>query len=130
MRALLAPALLAVAAALPAAPAGAAAPPVPTCATFLAAAASGASSSCYTEGLPPMGNNSFGAYRTVYVVVAGGAVQATLSCSGGGPSGSATVTSTASFGGWGGGVCTLTLTALQAGTSAVATSIGTYVYYG
>jgi hypothetical protein len=100
--------------------------PVADCATFLANAAAGTSASCATQGLPPLGSNTFGAYRTVYVAVASGSVRATLACDTPGLGGTTTVTSTARLGGWGGGYCTVTLVALAGGTSAAATSLGTY----
>lgn len=105
----------------------AAATPLPDCVVVLGDAASGAAGSCDTYGPPPMANTTFGAYRTVHVVVTSGAVAATIACAGAGPDHSVPVTTSATFGGWGGsGACTLTLTALESGTTAAGWSHGFY----
>ena len=102
----------------------------PDCATTLADVASGMSSSCGTQGPPPVACNGCGVRRTVDVVVTAGSVDATLLCDGltyrthvDGPG-------TGSTGAWGGLNCTLTLTATADGTVAAATSTASYVFIG
>ena len=129
-RRLAAPAALAAglfAAAVAAVPAHASAVLSPDCATTLRNAAAGMSSSCTTQGPPPVECNGCGVRRSVEVVVATGRADATLVCDGltyrthvDGPG-------TGSTGAWGGQNCTLTLTATANGTIAAATSTASYV---
>jgi len=101
----------------------------PYCATNLHNAAAGASASCATQGPPPVECVNCGVVRTVDIVVAKGAVDATLFCDNG------LINTTTHVDGpgrgqisvWGGYNCTTTLTATADGTTAVATSTGSYV---
>ena len=102
----------------------------PDCATTLQNAAGGTSSSCGTQGPPPVACSGCGVRRTVDVVVTAGGVDATLVCDGltyrthvDGPGKGST-------GAWGGLNCTLTLTATVDGTIAAATSTASYVIIG
>ena len=101
--------------------------PLLDCAVTLVNAAAGASTWCATSALPPMGNNTFGPYRTVWVLAETGSARADLSC----PYATIAVAATAPAfedgGAWGGEPCRLTLTALTNGTTAQAASIGSYV---
>jgi hypothetical protein len=102
----------------------------PYCATALANAGESDSSSCTTQGPAPVACRGCGVRRTVDVVVATGAVAATLTCDGAvvyGPVPVAGPAGHAEFGVWGGYDCALRLTSTQAGTSAVGTSSGSYV---
>lgn len=99
----------------------------PVCHAALLNAATGAATTCLTQGPPPLGNRNVGAYRTVYVTVVSGSVHAALRC-GELLTAERTVTSTAMLGGWSGGQdCVVTLTALADGTAANAVSVGSYV---
>ena len=107
-------------------PAHASAVLTPYCATSLHNAATGASATCFTQGPPPVECSSCGVRRTVDIVVATGAVDATLVCDGltykthvDGPG-------TGSVGTWGGQNCSATLTATADGTTAAATSTASY----
>lgn len=113
----------------PAIPSQAAAPPTvsPDCATTLANAAAGASSSCTTQGPPPVECSTCGVRRTVDIVVATGSVDATLICDGFSYSTHVDGPGTGTIGIWGGQNCTATLTATADGTSAAATSTASYV---
>ena len=113
-----------------AAPSYAATSPVgglPDCATALTGGAAGASSSCSTQGPPPVACNSCGVFRTVDVVVTVGAADATLVCDGRSYATHVAGPGTGTIGIWGGLSCTLRLTATADGTVAAATSTASYV---
>jgi hypothetical protein len=99
----------------------------PECATALHNAAAGISSSCSTQGPPPVACNSCGVRRTVDVVVTAGATDVTLVCDGLTYKTHVEGPGTGSTGAWGGLNCTLTLTATVDGTIAAATSTASYV---
>lgn len=103
----------------------------PYCVAKLPAASAGDTSSCHTEGPPPLGCVQCGQVRNVYVVVASGAVDATLAC---GLYFSTTwhvdasqVADTLTIQG-GGQTCTVTLVATSDLTNAVAVSEGHYTF--
>jgi hypothetical protein len=118
-------AVSATATALPAhaAPIGA----LPDCATALENAATGVSSSCITQGPPPVECLGCGVRRTVNVVVVKGGADARLVCDGLTYTTHVDGPGTGSTGAWGGLNCTLTLTATADGTVAAATSTASYV---
>ena len=99
----------------------------PDCATTLHNAATGVSSSCSTQGPPPVACNSCGVRRTVNIVVTKGGVDATLVCDGLTYATHVDGPETGSIGAWGGLNCTATLTATADGTVAAATSTASYV---
>jgi hypothetical protein len=99
----------------------------PDCATTLQNAAAGFSSSCATQGPPPVECNGCGVRRSVEVVVTKGSADATLVCDGLTYSTHVDGPGTGSTGAWGGQNCTLTLTATADGTIAAATSTASYV---
>ena len=99
----------------------------PDCATTLQNAAAGVSSSCATQGPPPVACNGCGVRRSVEVVVAKGSAVATLVCDGLTYTTRVDGPGTGSTGAWGGQNCTLTLTATADGTIAAATSSASYV---
>ncbi len=115
-----------VAATATAVPAQAATVLSPDCATTLRNAAAGTSSSCATQGPPPVACNSCGVLRTVEVVVTSGRAGATLVCDGLAYATHVDGPGTGSIGAWGGQNCTLTLTATADGTIAAATSTANY----
>ena len=100
----------------------------PDCATTLRNAAFGTSSSCATQGPPPVACNGCGVRRTVNVAVTTGGVDATLVCDGLSYATHVDGPGTGSIGTWGGINCTLTLTATADGTTAAATSTASYVF--
>jgi hypothetical protein len=100
---------------------------LPDCATALPGGATGASSSCTTQGPPPVACNSCGVRRTVDVVVTAGRADATLVCDGLTYATHVDGPGTGSVGAWGGQNCTLRLTATADGTIATATSTASYV---
>ena len=100
----------------------------PDCATALQNAAAGISSSCSTQGPPPVACNGCGVRRSVEVVVAKGSADATLVCDGLTYATHVEGPGTGSTGAWGGQNCTLTLTATSDGTIAAATSTASYVF--
>ena len=111
-------------------PAQATAPAVvlaPDCATALHNAAFGTSSSCSTQGPPPVACYGCGVRRSVEVVVTTGSVDASLLCDGLTYATHVDGPGTGSTGAWGGQNCTLTLTATADGTTAAATSTASYV---
>jgi hypothetical protein len=118
-------ALFAVAA--PAAPSYASAVLSPDCATTLQNAAAGISSSCATQGPPPVACNGCGVRRSVEVAVTKGSADATLVCDGLTYATHVDGPGTGSTGAWGGQNCTLRLTATADGTIAAATSTASYV---
>src|SRR6476469_3814654 len=63
-------------------PSQASAVAIPDCATTLHNAATGVSSSCATQGPPPVACNSCGVRRTVDIVVTKGGADVTLVCDG------------------------------------------------
>lgn len=100
----------------------------PDCATSLQNAAAGVSSSCATQGPPPVACMGCGVRRSVEVVVTKGSADVKLVCDGltyaihvDGPG-------TGTTGAWGGQNCTLTLTSTADGTTAAATSTASYVF--
>ena len=99
----------------------------PDCATALHNAAAGTSSSCATQGPPPVACNGCGVRRSVEVVVTTGSVDATLVCDGLTYATHVDGPGTGSTGAWGGQNCMLTLTATADGTTAAATSTASYV---
>ena len=99
----------------------------PDCATALRNVATGVSSSCSTQGPPPVACVGCGVRRTVQVVVATGKADATLVCDGLTYTTHVDGPGTGSTGAWGGQSCTLTLTATADGTIAAATSTASYV---
>jgi hypothetical protein len=99
----------------------------PDCATTLQNAAAGISSSCTTQGPPPVACMGCGVRRSVEVVVAKGSADATLVCDGLTYATHVDGPGTGSTGAWGGQNCTLTLTATADGTIAAATSTASYV---
>lgn len=99
----------------------------PDCATTLQNAATGISSSCATQGPPPVACNSCGVRRSVEVVVTAGRADATLVCDGLTYATHVDGPGTGTTGAWGGQNCTLTLTATADGTIAAATSTASYV---
>lgn len=99
----------------------------PYCATTLHNAAAGTSSSCATQGPPPVACNTCGVWRSVEVVVSTGSADATLVCDGLTHTTHVDGPGTGSTGAWGGQNCTLTLTATADGTIAAATSTASYV---
>jgi hypothetical protein len=111
-------------------PAHAAAALSPDCATTLQYAAAGISSSCATQGPPPVACNGCGVRRSVEVVVTTGRADATLVCDGLTYATHVDGPGTGSTGAWGGQNCTLTLTATADGTIAAATSTASYVIAG
>jgi hypothetical protein len=119
------PLLLVPALALVAVPAHAA-DPLQVCTTNLRLAPAGTSASCATKGPGPIGNKDVGVLRTATVVVAGGAVDATLTC-GGSSTGPVHVTTTAMLSQWD-SACVVSLTATVDGTTAVATSTFSFVF--
>ncbi|MCU1592026.1 MAG: hypothetical protein JWP11_3282 [Frankiales bacterium] len=100
---------------------------LPDCATALPGAAAGVSSSCATQGPPPVACNSCGVRRTVNVVVTAGRADAKLLCDGLTYATHVDGPGTGSIGAWGGQNCTVTLTATADGTIAAATSTASYV---
>ena len=108
-------------------PAHASAALTPYCATTLPNAATGVSSSCATQGPPPVACMGCGVRRTVNVVVAKGAADVKLVCDGYAYSTHVDGPGTGSLGVWGGQNCVATLTATADGTSAAATSTASYV---
>jgi hypothetical protein len=130
MRPRLALAAVLFAAAAAAVPAHAAAVVSPDCATTLQNAAAGISSSCSTQGPPPVACNRCGVRRSVEVVVTTGRADATLVCDGLTYATHVDGPGTGSTGAWGGQNCTLTLTATADGTVAAATSTASYVIDG
>ena len=115
------------AAAAAAVPANASSVLSPDCATTLQNAAAGTSSSCATQGPPPVECNGCGVRRSVEVVVTTGRADATLVCDGLTYATHVDGPGTGSIGAWGGQNCTLTLTATADGTIAAATSTASYV---
>jgi hypothetical protein len=101
---------------------------LPDCATALPGSAAGMSSSCATQGPPPVACNGCGVRRTVDVVVTLGGADATLLCDGRATTTHVDGPGTGSFGIWGGLNCTLTLTATADGTVAAGTSTASYVF--
>jgi hypothetical protein len=99
----------------------------PDCATTLQNAAAGISSSCSTQGPPPVACNGCGVRRSVEVVVSKGSADAKLVCDGLTYATHVEGPGTGSTGAWGGLNCTLTLTATADGTVAAATSTASYV---
>jgi hypothetical protein len=99
----------------------------PDCAATLQNAAAGISSSCATQGPPPVACNSCGVRRSVEVAVTTGRADATLVCDGLTYATHVDGPGTGSTGAWGGQNCTLTLTATADGTIATATSTASYV---
>ena len=99
----------------------------PDCATALHDAAAGVSSSCSTQGPPPVECMGCGVRRTVNIVVATGRVDATLLCDGLTYATHVDGPGTGTIGVWGGQNCTATLTATADGTIAAATSTASYV---
>ena len=99
----------------------------PDCATTLQNAAAGVSSSCSTQGPPPVECMGCGVRRTVEVAVTTGSVDATLVCDGLTYSTHVDGPGTGTTGAWGGQNCTLRLTATADGTIAAATSTASYV---
>jgi hypothetical protein len=98
----------------------------PDCATSLQNAATGVSSSCSTQGPPPVECSTCGVRRSVEVVVTKGSADATLVCDGLTYSTQVDGPGTGETGAWGGQHCTLTLTATADGTIAAATSTASY----
>lgn len=99
----------------------------PDCATTLRNAAVGVSSSCATQGPPPVECMGCGVRRTVDIVVAKGSVDATLVCDGTTYSTHVDGPGKGEIGVWGGLNCTATLTSTADGTTAAATSTASYV---
>jgi hypothetical protein len=99
----------------------------PDCATTLANAAAGVSSSCGTQGPPPVECMGCGVRRTVDIVVTKGSADVKLLCDGWTTATHVDGPGTGTFGVWGGQNCTLTLTATVDGTVAAATSTASYV---
>ncbi len=99
----------------------------PDCATTLHDAATGVSSSCSTQGPPPVECVNCGIRRTVDIVVTKGSVDATLRCDGVTYATHVDGPNTGSIAIWGGQNCTATLTATADGTVAAATSTASYV---
>jgi len=102
----------------------------PYCATTLHNAAVGVSSSCATQGPPPVACNGCGVRRTVNVVVTKGGTDVTLLCDGLAYRTHVDAPNTGSVGAWGGLNCTTTLTSTADGTIAAATSTASYVFVG
>ena len=102
----------------------------PDCVATLQNAASGISSSCSTQGPPPVECNGCGVRRSVEVVVTTGRADAKLVCDGLTYSTHVDGPGTGSTGAWGGQNCTLTLTATADGTVAAATSTASYEFVG
>jgi hypothetical protein len=100
---------------------------LPDCATALPGAAAGVSSSCATQGPPPVACNGCGVRRAVQVVVTAGRADVRLVCDGLTYATHVDGPGTGSTGAWGGQNCTLTLTATADGTIATATSTASYV---
>lgn len=100
----------------------------PDCATTLRNAAIGTSSSCSTQGPPPVACNGCGVRRTVNIDVTTGSVDATLVCDGLTYATHVDGPGTGSIGVWGGQNCTANLTATADGTTAAATSTASYVF--
>lgn len=100
---------------------------LPDCATTLQNAAAGVSSSCGTQGPPPVECSGCGVRRTVDVAVTKGSADATLICDGLTYSTHVEGPGTGTVGAWGGLKCTLTLTSTADGTVAAATSTASYV---
>jgi hypothetical protein len=128
MRRLLVIAAVLFAASAAAVPAQAAAVLSPDCATTLQNAASGVSSSCSTQGPPPVACMGCGVRRTVNVVVTTGSADVKLVCDGLTYSTHVDGPGTGSTGAWGGQNCTLTVTSTADGTIAAATSTASYVF--
>lgn len=99
----------------------------PDCATTLQNAAAGISSSCSTQGPPPVACNGCGVRRSIEVVVTKGSADVKLVCDGLTYSTHVDGPGTGTTGAWGGLNCTLTLTATADGTIAAATSTASYV---
>ena len=99
----------------------------PDCATTLQNAAVGVSSSCSTQGPPPVECMGCGVRRTVDIVVTKGSADAKLVCDGWPTTTHVDGPGTGTIGVWGGQNCTLTLTAAADGTIAAATSTASYV---
>lgn len=99
----------------------------PDCATTLHDAAASVSSSCSTQGPPPVECSNCGVRRTVDIVVTKGGVDATLLCDGLTSTTHVDGPGTGTIGVWGGQNCTATLTATADGTIAAATSTASYV---
>ena len=99
----------------------------PDCTTTLANAAAGASSSCGTQGPPPVECMGCGVRRTVDIAVAKGSADVKLICDGWPTTTHVDGPGTGTIGVWGGQNCVLTLTATADGTIAAATSTASYV---
>ena len=99
----------------------------PDCVATLQNAASGISSSCSTQGPPPVACNGCGVRRSVEVVVTTGRADATLVCDGLTYATHVDGPGTGSTGAWGGQNCTLTLTAMPTAPSAAAASASGWV---
>ena len=100
----------------------------PDCATSLQNAATGAASSCSTQGPPAVECSGCGVRRTVNIAVTKGAVDATLVCDGLTYAAHVDGPGTGTIGAWGGQNCTVTLTSTADGTVAAATSTASYVF--
>jgi hypothetical protein len=109
-------------------PANASAVLSPDCATTLQNVAAGVSSSCATQGPPPVECMGCGVRRTVNVVVTKGSADVKLVCDGLTYSTHVDGPGTGTTGAWGGLNCTLTLTATADGTIAAGTSTASYVF--
>jgi hypothetical protein len=99
----------------------------PYCATTLHNAAVGVSSSCATQGPPPVECAGCGVRRTVDIVVTKGAVDASLLCDGLTYTTHVDGPGKGEIGAWGGINCVATITSTADGTIAVATSTASYV---
>jgi hypothetical protein len=102
--------------------------PTFVCTAALTDAAAGTTSSCATSGPGPLGNKDVAVRRTATIVVAHGAVDATLDC-GSSSTGTVHVTTTTSLNAWD-SACLVTITATTGDTTAVATSTFSFVYIG
>jgi hypothetical protein len=102
----------------------------PDCVATLQNAATGISSSCSTQGPPPVACNGCGVRRSVEVVVTTGRADATLVCDGLTYATHVDGPGTGSTGAWGGQNCTLRLTSTADGTIAAATSTASYEFVG
>ena len=100
----------------------------PDCATTLQNVATGVSSSCSTQGPPPVACSGCGVRRSVDVVVTKGSADVRLVCDGLTYSTHVDGPGTGSTRAWGGLNCTLTLIATADGTVAAATSTASYVF--
>lgn len=100
----------------------------PDCATTLQNAATGVSSSCSTQGPPPVACMGCGVRRSVELVVTQGGADVKLVCDGLTYATHVEGPGTGTTGAWGGQNCTLTLTSTADGTVAAATSTASYVF--